>query len=895
VTVSSSPEDLTGTDFGYFAGSISGLVSNDLNGDGVVDPGEPPAAGWTLTLSGPLSRTTQSDSTGAYLFGGLKPGSYSVQVENRAGWIHTWPGAPGDAPASLDSLNPSRTGIDFANFQLVTISGLMFDDANRNGTRDLAEGVLTNRTVTLTKGLSNVNTLTDGGGNYHFSGVSGGTYTVTQTGPPGYNQSYPAPPGTHEITTYSGEAVPGRNFGNFQSVQNSIVVRCLGDNDGDFSTLADATTKPWTLKLYLNAVGGTPLTPASATTSSIYFSNLAAGTYYAVIADSAGWTRLGSVVDGVPTAGTETTAVVVHSLGEAHQVNMIVFRPNSLLVRAWSDADGRFATAADRDTLTWDLSVYRKFVAPANLVASAAGVESLLVENLGNGTYIAVEGDSAGWKHLGTIPGDSGSSNNRSVSLSGGSSATVEFVNTEVGSIAVAALTDEDGFAATDTDRAPIAWRLRAYRDAEAPENLVRDDSSSGLLLSNLAVGTYVVTQTTTQGGSAWSQVGTILDGVMDSTIKTSKATIILATGESRTVGFVNFDPRRKKTWTAAEDGEWNNARNWNPQFIPRPIDTVVIAPTALACIPEMPRGLSFPSLTVAADGALSFAGDDTLRRDLRVDGSLVADADSTSVLTVGRNWDGSGSFIPGSSLADFPRGIVHTVSGMDFHDLRLDTNTTGTPSNLRATGNVRVSGTFSLLGSFDAGNDTLFILSDRPEAIADSGTVVAGALNRAIRTDTTGLAYRFESESTYVAFADTARIPAEVAMRVYRSTPASSFADAWEVIGINPRRSPGSVAVDSVTRLSRFRAITLGRIIAGKPTPTVNRVYSAHAEGDSGFTATLSLAYAAGEVVGIPSDPTTSGRTTSSRAQSRTRSATARTRAATRTATRSTTVRVTG
>ena len=63
-------------------GSIGDLVFNDLDRDGIQDPGEPGIEGVTVTLydaSGtPVGQTT-TDATGHYAFPDLQPGSYTVQ------------------------------------------------------------------------------------------------------------------------------------------------------------------------------------------------------------------------------------------------------------------------------------------------------------------------------------------------------------------------------------------------------------------------------------------------------------------------------------------------------------------------------------------------------------------------------------------------------------------------------------------------------------------------------------------------------------------------------------------------------------------------------------------------------------------------------------------------
>ncbi len=854
VTFESPPAESTHIDFGYYPGTMGGTLFNDQNGDGVRDAGEGRLAGWSVYLSGHAAAAAVTDSSGRYGFSGLRPGGYNIEAEHRTGWVHTHPDSTGRRTAVLDSVTTGRADLDIGNFQLISIGGQMFEDLNRNGTRDLGEPPMANRGVLLTGGTAPVNALTDIGGNYLFTGIRGGQYTVAQQTPVGYDRSFPPFPGVHPVAALSGEPATGRNFGNYQTLPNTITVRCFRDNDGLFTTSADLIGKPWNLRLYRGSVSSGNLVPPSITSvSGIYFTNLTPDTYIAVMADSSGWIHLGKIVNGVPFAGSHTADTMQLTAGGTHQVNMVVFRPNSLLVRALSDTDGSFTTVNDRDTLPWDLSVYRKFIAPANLVASASAAESLFIDYLGNDTYVAVRGDSAGWKQIGSIPGGAGGTGFHSVALSGGSSASVEFVSTQVGNLTARAWYDADGSHATTSDRAPLRWRLRIYRGSVLPSNLIADDSTETLGVSDLAPGTYVVTQSDRHGGAAWNHIGTIVDGAPDSTIKNFSTTVTIAGGGNRSIEFLNFDPRRRKSWTAGEDGLWNNALNWSPPFIPRTIDTVAIAPTALACVPEIPGGLSLPSLIVETGSALRIRGVDTIRGDIRVDGTLAANDTAPAVIIVGRNWLGDGTFLPGVSTLRFTGGATHTTGGLMVYDLHLDTNNTGQPWNLGAHGNLTVINTARGPGDLDMIDDTLHILSDEGGAISDSIRIVGGSIRRTIDASTPGIRYRFERDSTYILFPDTGGIPSSVTMRSYPATLPSAFGDAWETIGVNPRRETGSVVVDSVHHISRFKVLTLGRIIGGNPTPTIKRVYSIGADVDSGFTATISLRYEPSESIGTP------------------------------------------
>ncbi len=94
-------ENRTQLDFGAFPlpGEIRGLVWNDLNGDKLRQPAEPPLAAWQVYLD--LDRNEAlsandpvvlTDDTGAYVFSDVPPGQYLIGEVVKPGWKQTFPG-----------------------------------------------------------------------------------------------------------------------------------------------------------------------------------------------------------------------------------------------------------------------------------------------------------------------------------------------------------------------------------------------------------------------------------------------------------------------------------------------------------------------------------------------------------------------------------------------------------------------------------------------------------------------------------------------------------------------------------------------------------------------------------------------------------------------------------
>ena len=89
---------VTGQDFGNRQSEIRGPKWNDLNGNGVRDPGEPGLAGWTIYLDtngngqlDPGEPSTVTGPDGSYAFTGLAPNTYTVAEVKQSGTAQTFP------------------------------------------------------------------------------------------------------------------------------------------------------------------------------------------------------------------------------------------------------------------------------------------------------------------------------------------------------------------------------------------------------------------------------------------------------------------------------------------------------------------------------------------------------------------------------------------------------------------------------------------------------------------------------------------------------------------------------------------------------------------------------------------------------------------------------------
>jgi len=221
-----SGDTATGYNFGESGQSLAGFVYVDLNNNGIKDAGEPGIANVAVTLSGttasgsdvcaainPSPCTIVTDSSGAY--------AYAVPASNGSGYTlaeQAQAAAPlsayQDGVDSVGSLGGTAGNDVFSNIVLSlgsmgadynfgelgsSISGLVFHDADVNGSFDGSDSGLSGVTITISGTtstgddictiLSSCTVTTAADGTYSFDGLPAGDYTITETQPVDYASS----------------------------------------------------------------------------------------------------------------------------------------------------------------------------------------------------------------------------------------------------------------------------------------------------------------------------------------------------------------------------------------------------------------------------------------------------------------------------------------------------------------------------------------------------------------------------------------------------------------------------------------------------------------------------------------------------------------------------------
>ncbi|MCJ7444713.1 MAG: SBBP repeat-containing protein, partial [Methanotrichaceae archaeon] len=94
--------------------SISGMVFNDLNGEGLRTRNRTGLEGWTLVLKseGKKDLQTATDDQGQYIFSGLSPGKYTLIQVKKEGWNQTY---PGEENYTINLVDTDAFNYDFGN------------------------------------------------------------------------------------------------------------------------------------------------------------------------------------------------------------------------------------------------------------------------------------------------------------------------------------------------------------------------------------------------------------------------------------------------------------------------------------------------------------------------------------------------------------------------------------------------------------------------------------------------------------------------------------------------------------------------------------------------------------------------------------------------------------
>ena len=386
------------------SGTVSGEVFDDVSGSGTLVSGDPGISGVKVELLGPNSvvvASATSDSQGNYTITSIPAGSYSVVEVTPAGDVLTAPAS--GAYSENNTGGQLISGLNFGNFQTVTLSGEVFNDTNGNGAPDSGEPGLSGWTVDLVNRANQVIAITSAAdGSYAFNDVGPGTYTVKVIAQTGFIATTAT---SFNVTASSGSNVSNLNFGEFAPVTLSGEV--YNDVNGLSLTLTTHQNNEASAGWY-----GTPVSTgsfiASFTYTDVTGGGSADGVAFVLQNDTRGDSALGSSGSGLgyggisPSAAYEINIYSGHTQGASYATNGSTGNytsTGSVVVQSGDPIDVTLSYSATAATLT---AVLTDATTGATFTQTYTGIN--LATQLGGSTaFVGFTGADGGVSSIQTI------------------------------------------------------------------------------------------------------------------------------------------------------------------------------------------------------------------------------------------------------------------------------------------------------------------------------------------------------------------------------------------------------------------------------------------------------------------------------------------------------------
>lgn len=529
--------DVAARDFGFASSSLAGTVFGDDDNDGVIDAGEDGIEGVTVTLTGtddlgnPVSRTTTTDGDGAYSFADLRPGTYELDKtqpaatlsgRNVAGTAGGTGGAVGTNTITDIQLDAAENGVGylFGELEPEILSGIVYVDANNDGTADAGEAGIPGVTITLTgtdsAGAVNRTTTTFADGTFTFADLRPGTYEIVEQQPAAYLQGTTSTSGS--VGTVSGDTISeieiggagettGYAFG--ELTPSSLSGSVYEDLDGN--GLRDAG-EPGIADVEVNLSGAaTPDPVVTDANGDFVVHGLPAGTYTVTAAEATGY------LDAFETAGSAGGSVD-NTSGSSHSISGVSLgvgvdaagylfgdvRPSSIAGAVYVDSDGNGArgeTESGIGSVELTLSGTDLFGAAATGTVTTLPDGSYLIDGVLPGSYTVTETQPAGYfdgiDSAGSAGGTVGADSVSGIPLGSNEDVTGYLFGERVpASLSGIVFSDADADGVKDAGESGIPGVTITIRDGgDAVVGNVVTDASGAWTSGDLPPGTYSVTE----------------------------------------------------------------------------------------------------------------------------------------------------------------------------------------------------------------------------------------------------------------------------------------------------------------------------------------------------------------------------------------------------------------
>jgi uncharacterized repeat protein (TIGR01451 family) len=543
--------------FGELGQTLAGRVYVDTDLNGTRGPNDPGIAGVTITLQRPdgtVVATTTTAADGTYSFPNLdfadyvvvetQPAGYTDAAENPSNRVPVTVGAGAIAPINFGERGQS-------------LGGVVYFDANLNGTRDQGEPGIGGVTVTLQRGDGSLvgTTTTAADGSYGFTGLPLGTYLVIETQPAGYT-SAPENASNQASATIGAGTVAPVNFGERGPSLGGAVY--LDNNLNGTRDTGEPGIGGVTITLQTTGGTATGVTTTAASDGTYQFPNVQPGAYVVVETQPAGYTD-------APENSTNRATVTVIATG-APPTNFGE-RGLSLSGAVYLDTN-RNGTHDTGETGIGNVTIALQRpdgTVVATTVTAADGSYTFL--GLATGDYVVVETQPAGY-------GDAAenASNRATATVTGTASPIVNF-GERIGSIAGLVYNDSNNNGRRDTTEPPLSGVTLTLTGTDANGAAVTQTAVTGsagtFLFTGLVGGTYTIVETQPQGfndgldapgtagGTALPLGGDTISGIVLGAAQDATGYLFGERGPGATLsGSVWFDANHNRARDANEPGK---------------------------------------------------------------------------------------------------------------------------------------------------------------------------------------------------------------------------------------------------------------------------------------------------------------------------------------------------
>lgn len=370
----------------YFGNSSTGTLCitkfNDLNEDGIQQPGDPLLPGWQFTVTSATYSRTVTTGVGGTICIPITCGTYTVTEIMQPGWHNT---TPLSRLITVEAC--ATTTATFGNASTGTICIKKFHDLNCDGVYSAPDTLLPNWTFTISNGSGSITVTTNVTG-VTCANVTAGTWTICEVLQPGWSVTTPGGL-CQTVTVAPGNPTPELYFGNASTGTVCGFKYNDFNNNGTYDNPPDFPLAGWTIEL-LDA--GMNLIASGVTgTDGLYcFENLPIGTYYMREVQGLGWNQ----TEPVPPFTTYEVQVTpccytIFTFGN-HQVPC----PSEICITKFNDKNCNGVRDGEPILPGWTFALTDAWGATIYVTTGTNGITCATVTA---GTWTVCEVQQAGW------------------------------------------------------------------------------------------------------------------------------------------------------------------------------------------------------------------------------------------------------------------------------------------------------------------------------------------------------------------------------------------------------------------------------------------------------------------------------------------------------------------